>query len=76
MIVKGYLGILDLDLTKVDPKFHKILIEQHLKDIENYKIEQQNLPDHLKYENAIGEAYRKMEYHNKIRAKRYIKSYA
>lgn len=75
MIVKGYKGIIDLDLTKVEQKFHKILIEQHLKDIENYKIEQCNLPDHLKYENTIGEAYRKMEYDNKMRAKKYIKNY-
>ena len=37
MIVNGYKGIIDLDLSLIDPKFHKDAIEQHYKDIEEYK---------------------------------------
>ena len=69
-IIKGYKGIIDLDLTNVDPRLHKELIKQHYKDIENYKIEQAKLPEKLRYENTIGEAYRKMEIENEIIAKR------
>ena len=32
MIVKGYNGIMDLDLTNVPVKLHKELIKQHHKD--------------------------------------------
>ena len=73
MIIKGYLGIMDLDLTNVDPVNHKALIKQHYKDINNYKIEQANLPEKLKYENTIGEALRKMDYENKMRAEKLYK---
>lgn len=74
MIIKGYLGIMDLDLTNIHPVNHKALIKQHYKDIENYKIEQANLPEKLRYENTIGEALRKMEYENKMRAMKLYKS--
>ena len=70
-IIKGYKGIMDLDLTYVDSKFHKSLIEQHYKDIELYKIEQSKLKDELKYDNGVGLALRKMENENKIIAKRF-----
>ena len=70
MIIKGYLGVMDLDLTNVDVIYHKELIRQHYKDIESYKLEQANLPEKLKYENTIGEALRKMTFENKMRAKR------
>ena len=39
-IIPGYKGIMDLDLTNVEPKLHKIMIEQHQEDIKLYKIEQ------------------------------------
>ena len=74
MIIKGYLGIMDLDLTNIHSVNHKALIKQHYKDIENYKIEQANLPEKLRYENTIGEALRKMEYENKMRAIKLYKS--
>lgn len=70
MIIKGYLGIMNLDLTNVNPQLHKELIKQHYQDIEKYKMEQAKLPENLKYENTIGEAYRKMEIENIIRSKR------
>ena len=69
-IINGYKGVIDLDLTNVDPRLHKELIKQHYQDIENYKIEQAKLPEKLRYENTIGEAYQKMETENKIIAKR------
>jgi hypothetical protein len=53
-IVEGYKGIMDLDLTDVDPKYKKIMTAQHLKDIDNYKGEQAQLKPHLRYENTIG----------------------
>ena len=53
-IVEGYKGIMDLDLTDVDPKYKKIMTAQHLKDIANYKGEQAQLKPHLRYENTIG----------------------
>ncbi len=70
-IIKGYKGIMDLDLTYVDSQFHKSLIQQHYKDIELYKIDQSKLKDELKYDNGVGLALRKMENENKIIAKRF-----
>ena len=52
-IVKGYNGIMDLDLNIVPNKFHKEAIDQHYKDIENYKKEQALLPEKLRYENTV-----------------------
>ena len=52
-IIHGYKGIMPLDLTNVDVKFHSILIEQHYKDIHLYKIEQAKLPKKLRYENTV-----------------------
>ena len=69
-IIKGYKGIMDLDLTKVDSKYHKILIEQHNKDIDQYKIEQAKLPPEKRYENTIEKANNKLEYENRIRYSR------
>ena len=61
MIVKGYKGIMDLDLSLVDPKFHKEAIMQHRKDIKEYKLEQQNLPKKLRYENSTLKALNVIE---------------
>ena len=52
-IVKGYNGIMDLDLNLVPSKFHKEAVEQHYKDIEEYKAEQYLLPENLRYENTV-----------------------
>ena len=69
-IIKGYKGIMDLDLTNVNILFHKELIQQHYKDIELYKKEQEKLKDELKYDNGVGLSLIKMELHNKIIAER------
>tara|TARA_B100000900_G_C20509338_1_gene687294 strand:- start:358 stop:603 length:246 start_codon:yes stop_codon:yes gene_type:complete len=71
-IIKGYKGIMDLDLTNVDPVYHKTIIEQHYKDIDNYKLEQAKLKPSKRYENTVGLAKEKMEYHNKMTAKRFF----
>ena len=52
-IVKGYKGIMDLDLTLVPNELKKQLIDYHYKDIANYKIEQSLLEPRLRYENTI-----------------------
>ena len=59
--VEGYNGIMELDLTNIDSKYHKILIQEHYKDIEKYKKEQALLPKKLRYENQVGRALKKME---------------
>lgn len=55
-IVKGYNGIMDLDLNLVPSKFHKEAVEQHYRDIEEYKTEQKLLPEKLRYENTVVKA--------------------
>ena len=60
-IVKGYKGVMDLDLSLVDPKFHKEVILQHNKDIDEYKREQCERPEKLRYENAIMHAHNIIE---------------
>ena len=72
-IIKGYNGIMDLDLTNIDPKLHKIMVVQHYKDIEEYKLEQSKLKPEQRYENTIGKAYKKMEYENRMLNKRLLK---
>ena len=71
LIYKGYNGIMDLDLTNIDTKFHKILITDHFNDIEKYKKEQSLLDPELRYENNILKTLRKMETENLIRSKRF-----
>ena len=52
-IVKGYNGIMDLDLTHVPTELKKQMIDQHYKDIDTYKIEQSLLEPRLRYENTV-----------------------
>ena len=52
-IVKGYKGIMDLDLTLVPNELKKQMIDQHYKDIDVYNIEQSLLEPRLRYENTI-----------------------
>ena len=71
-IVEGYKGVMDLDLTDVDPKYKKIIAIQHSKDIDNYKGEQAQLKSHLRYENTIGKVkkiHEKDAYHLHKRTK-------
>lgn len=73
MIIEGYKGVMDLDLTKVDSKLHKTIVIQHYKDIEDYKIEQSKLKPEKRYDNTIGKALINLEYENKLRARRFKK---
>lgn len=61
LTVKGYQGIMDLDLSSIDPKFHKEVVAQHMKDINEYKREQRERPDKLRYEHAVVNAYKKLD---------------
>lgn len=61
MIVKGYNGIMDLDLSSIDPKFHREVIRQHYAEIEEYKVEQSERPSRLRYENAMVNAFKLLE---------------
>jgi len=67
-IIKGYKGVMDLDLTNVNPELHKSLINQHYKDIEEYKKYQSSIKDEQRYDNTIGLALSKLDYENRIRA--------
>lgn len=73
MSTDGYKGIMELDLTGVDPKQHKIIIEQHKKDIENYKKEQSKLNPILRYDNSVGKALQSIEFQNKLKSRRFFK---
>ncbi len=52
-IVKGYKGIMDLDLSCVPEQYHKEAIDQHHRDIKDYKKYQASLKKELRYENTI-----------------------
>ena len=69
-IIKGYKGVMDLDLTNIDPKLHKVLINQHYNDIEEYKKYQGSIKDEQRYDNTIGLALSKLDYENMVRAER------
>jgi hypothetical protein len=56
IIIEGYKGVMPLDLTDVDPKYHKIMIDQHKEDIKEYNRYQQSLPFRLQYENTTKKA--------------------
>ena len=53
IIVPGYKGIIDLDLTHIDKRLYSEMKRQHEEDIEEYKKEQDALPEKLKYENTV-----------------------
>lgn len=75
-IIDGYLGIMPLDLTNVEPKYHRIMINEHNKDIEEYKLEQEKLPSKLQYENCIGRIHTQLakeEYLKKLRIQKKLK---
>ena len=69
-IVPGYNGIMDLDLTNVDPKLHKEMKKQHEEDIKNYILEQSKLPKRLRYENTIVKAKKVMEMDSMIQTRK------
>lgn len=72
MIIKGYKGIMDLDLSSIDPKFHKEVILQHKEDIQNYKRDQCERPSRLRYETAMVKAFNTLQTDRKALEKRRI----
>ena len=53
MLIPGYKGVMDLDLSIVDPKYHKDVVTQHHKDIYDYKCREKTLKPNMRYENTI-----------------------
>ena len=60
-IISGYNGVIDLDLTNVPEKDHQEMIEQHQKDIKEYKLDQASRPKHLRYENVVPKIMKMLE---------------
>lgn len=60
-IIKGYKGIMDLDLSAIDPKFHDEVRKQHLAEIKEYKAYQRSLPSRLRYENTTVRALKTLK---------------
>tara|TARA_B110000285_G_scaffold138562_1_gene155113 strand:- start:1492 stop:1773 length:282 start_codon:yes stop_codon:yes gene_type:complete len=52
-IIPGYHGIMDLDVSNMDPRYIKQAIEQHENDIKIYTAEQAKLKPEHRYENTI-----------------------
>ncbi len=67
MIVKGYKGVMDLDLSLVPKEYHKIAVDQHYKDIRDYKIYQKTLKPKDRYENTVERINRILEKEDKMR---------
>ena len=53
LIIPGYYGIMDLDLTNIDSKFYHEMVNLHFQEIEEYKKEQLQRPKHIRYENCV-----------------------
>lgn len=53
LIIPGYQGVMDLDLTDIPASQHAEMVAVHCADIEEYKIDQMSRPKRLRYENTI-----------------------
>lgn len=71
-IVKGYKGVIDLDLSLVPKSYIKFAIAQHYKDIEEYKKYQRTLKPEHRYENTIERINMNIEKKNRIKNERLI----
>ncbi len=69
-IVRGYNGIMDLDLTHIPQQYHADMVRLHLQDITDYKIEQQMRPERMRYENTVVKAEQRLEISNDALKKR------
>jgi len=72
-IIPGYKGIMDLDLTNIHEEYRENAIERHLKEIEEYKIEQKKRPQHLRYENTVERIKKQLDLEDKIKNERMIR---
>lgn len=64
--VPGFKGIMELDLTNVDKRLHLEMKRQHEIDIEEYKVEQEELPENMRYENTVVRAEKLIEMDTQI----------
>ena len=71
-IVKGYKGVIDLDLSLVPKSYIKFAIAQHYKDIEEYKKYQRTLKPEHRYENTIERINMNIEREGRIRNEKII----
>ena len=69
-IIKGYKGVMDLDLSLVSESFKSIAVKQHYKDIEDYKKYQANLKPKNRYENTIERINKLHQYEYDMQMKR------
>ena len=72
-IVPGYQGIMDLDVTNMEPIHIKQAIEQHYNDIKRYTAEQSKLQPEHKYENTILRINKQLEF-TRIKQNQYYKN--
>ena len=70
MIIKGYKGVMDLDLSLVPDKFIKIVLAQHYEDIKDYTRYQSELKPSLRYENTVERVDKQIKLENYHRSKR------
>ena len=79
IIIDGYKGVMSLDLSGVEPKYHKIMIDQHKEDINDYNRYQNELPLRLRYENTTEKAnkllYKDTEWLNRISDKKRLEQF-
>ena len=65
-IVKGYKGVMDLDLSLVPNQYIKSAIDQHYKDIKEYKKYQATLKPEHRYENTVVRIEQRHALENKL----------
>ena len=70
-IIPGYHGIMDLDVSNMDPRYIKQAIEQHVNDIKIYTAEQAKLKPEHRYENTVMRIDKQREYIN-MKEKAYL----
>jgi hypothetical protein len=61
-IIPGYQGIMDLDVTNMEPIHIKQAINQHYNDIKIYAAEQSKLKPEHRYENTILRINKQLEF--------------
>jgi hypothetical protein len=69
-IVKGYKGVIDLDLSLVPDLYKKTAIDQHNNDIAEYKKYQASLKKEHRYENTILRINKQLNYENMMKEER------
>ena len=74
LIIPGYNGIMDLDLTNIDSKFHHEIVNLHFQEIEEYKKEQLQRPKHIRYENCVKRILDQMNRDQEIVKKRELEN--